>query len=60
MKCEIAQQNMIFAGYGELHDEQIDGLEHSSGANLLHHRGRHHAARILGPAVIVIEIQLLR
>jgi hypothetical protein len=27
MKCEIAQQNMIFAGYGELHDEQIDGLE---------------------------------
>ena len=27
MKCETAQQNMIFAGYGELHDEQIDGLE---------------------------------
>ena len=27
MKCEIAQQNMIFAGYGELHDEQVDGLE---------------------------------
>jgi HEAT repeats/Putative zinc-finger len=27
MKCEIAQQNMVFAGYGELHDEQIDGLE---------------------------------
>ncbi len=27
MKCEIAQQNMIFAGYGELHDEQMDGLE---------------------------------
>ena len=27
MKCEIAQQNMIFASYGELHDEQIDGLE---------------------------------
>ena len=27
MKCEIAHQNMIFAGYGELHDEQIDGLE---------------------------------
>ena len=27
MKCDIAQQNMIFAGYGELHDEQIDGLE---------------------------------
>ena len=27
MKCEIAQQNMIYAGYGELHDEQIDGLE---------------------------------
>ncbi len=27
MKCDTAQQNMIFAGYGELHDEQIDGLE---------------------------------
>lgn len=27
MKCEIAQQNMVFAGYGELHDDQIDGLE---------------------------------
>ncbi len=27
MKCETAQQNMVFAGYGELHDEQIDGLE---------------------------------
>lgn len=27
MKCEIAQRNMIFAGYGELHDEEIDGLE---------------------------------
>ena len=27
MKCETAQQNMIFAAYGELHDEQIDGLE---------------------------------
>jgi hypothetical protein len=27
MKCEIAKQNMVFAGYGELHDEQIDGLE---------------------------------
>lgn len=27
MKCEIALQNMVFAGYGELHDEQIDGLE---------------------------------
>ena len=27
MKCDIAQQNMIFAGYGELHDEQVDGLE---------------------------------
>jgi hypothetical protein len=27
MKCETAQQNMIYAGYGELHDEQIDGLE---------------------------------
>lgn len=27
MKCESAQQNMILAGYGELHDEQIDGLE---------------------------------
>lgn len=27
MKCETAQQNMIFAGYGELHDDQIDGLE---------------------------------
>jgi len=27
MKCEIAQQNMILAGYGELHDEQVDGLE---------------------------------
>jgi len=27
MKCEIAQQNMMLAGYGELHDEEIDGLE---------------------------------
>jgi hypothetical protein len=27
MKCDIAQQNIVFAGYGELHDEQIDGLE---------------------------------
>ena len=27
MKCDTAQQNMILAGYGELHDEQIDGLE---------------------------------
>ena len=27
MKCEIAQQNMVFAGYSELHDEEIDGLE---------------------------------
>jgi len=27
MKCETAQQNLILAGYGELHDEQIDGLE---------------------------------
>lgn len=27
MKCDNAQQNMIFAAYGELHDEQIDGLE---------------------------------
>ena len=27
MKCETAQQNMIYAGYGELHDEQVDGLE---------------------------------
>jgi len=32
MKCEIAQQNMMLAGYGELHDEEIDGLEeHLSG-----------------------------
>src|ERR1700692_2246502 len=27
MKCDTAQQNMVLAGYGELHDEQIDGLE---------------------------------
>jgi hypothetical protein len=27
MKCDTAQQNMILAGYGELHDEQMDGLE---------------------------------
>lgn len=27
MKCDIAQQNMILAGYGELPDGQIDGLE---------------------------------
>jgi hypothetical protein len=27
MKCDVAQQNMILAGYGELHDEQMDGLE---------------------------------
>jgi hypothetical protein len=27
MKCDTAQQNMILAGYGELHDEQLDGLE---------------------------------
>ena len=27
MKCDIAQQNMMLAGYGELHDEEIDGLE---------------------------------
>ncbi|HWZ52146.1 MAG TPA: HEAT repeat domain-containing protein [Granulicella sp.] len=27
MKCDVAQQNMILAAYGELHDEQMDGLE---------------------------------
>lgn len=27
MRCENALQNMILAGYGELHDEQVDGLE---------------------------------